>query len=183
MVVQANRGRTSEADGGASNTESFESVAVSLDGAEIAALPGFSYNLGFRFQSEGEGDFGDETGFVVGAIQELDLSDQLKLTLNGEVAYFNNTDGGDADNLYFTVGAGLEYDKWFGDAAFSIRDIDSNVGGQDFTDLQFQAGIGREVFENATLQVGYRYLREEDNDSHTIGAIFVYETDFKILRP
>ena len=64
-----------------------------------------------------------------------------------------------------------------------MRDVSSNVGAADFTDLQFQAGIGREVFENATLEVGYRYLREQNNDSHTIGAIFVYETDFKILRP
>lgn len=178
-----NRGRTNEASGGASNTESFESVALAVDGAEIAALEGFSYHLGFRYQSAGQGDFGNETGFVVGAIQELDLNEDLKLTLNGEVGYFNNFDGGDADNLYVTVGAGLEYDKWFGDAAFSVRDVSSNVGAGDFTDLQFQAGVGRELFENATLEVGYRYLREQDNDSHTIGAIFVYETDFRILRP
>ena len=178
-----NRGRTSEADGGASNTESFESFAFALDGAEIAALEGFSYHLGFRYQTAGDGDFDDETGFVVGAVQELDLNEDLKLTLNGEVGYFDNFDGGDADNLYVTVGAGLEYDKWFGDAAFSVRDVSSNVGADDFTDLQFQAGVGRELFENATLQVAYRYLREEDNDSHTVGAIFVYETDFRILRP
>lgn len=107
----------------------------------------------------------------------------MTLTLNGEVAYFENFDGGDADNLYATIGAGITYEKWFGDAAFSVRDVSSNVGAADFTDLQFQAGIGREVFDKATLEVGYRYLREEDNDSHTIGAIFVYETDFKILRP
>lgn len=178
-----NRGRTSEADGGASNTESFESVALSVDGGEIAALPGFTYNAGFRFQTAGVGDFDDELGFVVGAVQELELNDGITLTLNGEVAYFENFNGGDADNFYATIGAGLTYEKWFGDAAFSVRDVSSNVGAADFTDLQFQAGIGREVFENATLQVGYRYLREEDNDSHTIGAIFVYETDFKILRP
>ncbi|MEP1442249.1 MAG: hypothetical protein ABJK39_04505 [Hyphomicrobiales bacterium] len=178
-----NRGRTAETDGGASNTESFESVALSLDGGEIEALPGFTYNLGFRFQNAGLGDFGNDTGFVAGATQEIDLNDDITLTLNGEVGYFNNFDGGDADNLYVTVGAGVEYDKWFGDAAFSVRDVSSNVGAGDFTDLQFQAGIGREVFENATLEVGYRYLREENNDSHTIGAIFVYETDFKILRP
>lgn len=178
-----NRGRTSEADGGASNTESFESFSVSIDGGEIEALPGFTYNAGFRFQTAGIGDFDDEVGFVVGAVQEVELNDDVTLTLNGEVAYFENFDGGDADNLYATIGAGITYGKWFGDAAFSVRDVSSNVGANDFTDLQFQAGIGREVFDKATLEVGYRFLREEDNDSHTIGAIFVYETDFKILRP
>ena len=177
-----NRGRTSEADGGASNTESFESFALALDGAEIAALPGFSYHLGFRYQTAGVTTTEDETGFVAGAVQEFDLSDDLALTLNAEVAYFSNLETEDVDGLYFTIGAGLEYDKWFGDAAFSVRDIDGSTAATDFTDLQFQAGVGREVFENATLQLGYRYLREEDNDSHTIGAIFVYETDFKILR-
>ncbi|MEP3231705.1 MAG: hypothetical protein ABJN04_08350 [Hyphomicrobiales bacterium] len=178
-----NRGRTAEIDGGASNTESFESFSVSIDGGEIEALPGFTYNAGFRFQTAGIGDFDDEVGFVVGAVQELELSNDVTLTLNGEIGYFDNFDGGDADNLYATIGAGITYEKWFGDAAFSVRDVSSNVGADDFTDLQFQAGIGREVFKNATLEVGYRYLREEDNDSHTIGAIFVYETDFKILRP
>jgi len=141
-----------------------------------------TYNAGFRFQTAGIGDFDDEVGFVVGAVQEVELNDDVTLTLNGEVAYFENFDGGDADNLYATIGAGITYGKWFGDAAFSVRDVSSNVGANDFTDLQFQAGIGREVFDKATLEVGYRFLREEDNDSHTIGAIFVYETDFKILR-
>lgn len=178
-----NRGRTNEDDGGASNTESIESFALALDGADISALPGFSYNLGFRFQTAGEGDADDEIGFAVGAVQELDLTEDVALTLNAEVAYFENFDGGDADNLYATFGAAVEYEKWFADAAFSVRDISADGGGDDFTDLQFQTGVGREVFENATLQVGYRYLREEDNDTHTIGTFFVYETDFRLLRP
>jgi len=99
------------------------------------------------------------------------------------VAYFNNFNAGDADNFYGTIGTAIEYEKWFADAAFSVRDISSNTGGADFTDLQFQTGVGREVFENATFQLGYRFLREENNDTHTIGAFFVYETDFRILRP
>lgn len=178
-----NRGRTSVANGGASNTENLESFALGLDGAEIAALPGFSYHLGFRYQSEGQGDFGDDTGVVGGVIQEFEINEDTTLTLNGEIAYFNNFDGGDADNLYGTIGAAVEHGKWFGDAAFSVRDVSSNVGNPDFTDLLFQTGIGREVFENATLEVAYRFLREGNNDNHTVGAVFVYETDFRILRP
>lgn len=177
-----NRGRTREADGGASNTESIESFALALDGTKIEPLPGFSYNLGFRFQSAGLGDAGNDIGFAVGAVQELDVTEEVALTLNGEVAYFDNFNGGNTDNLYATIGAAIEYEKWFANAAFSVRDIDSDVAGGDFTDLQFQTGVGREVFDKATLELGYRFLREENNDTHTIGAFFVYETDFSILR-
>lgn len=178
-----NRGRTNLAAGGASNTESIESFALALDGTEIAALPGFSYNLGFRYQTAGVGDFGDDTGFAAGFLQEVDVNEDVALAFNGEVAYFNNFDGGPADVLYGTVGAGAEYEKWFANAAFSVREIDGSAGNPNFTDLQFQTGVGREVFENATFEVGYRFLREENNDSHTLGAFFVYETDFQILRP
>lgn len=179
-----NRGRTDISDGGASNTERIESVAIALDGTDIGSIPGFTYNLGFRFQSAGIGGIDDEIGFAGGAAQELNLTDEIKLALNGELAYFDNFEGsnGETDQFYGTIGAALEYEKWFADAAFSVRDITSNVGGDDFTDLQFQAGIGREVFEKATFEVGYRFLREEDNDTHTIAAFFVYETDFRILR-
>lgn len=162
-----NRGRTRESDGGASNTESFESLALALDGSRIKALPGFSYHLAFRYQTQGQGDFGDETGVAGGAVQELEINDSATLTLNGEVAFFNNFDGGDSDNLYTTIALALEQDKWFGDAAFSVRDVSSNSGAPDFTDLQFQAGVGRKLFEKASLEVAYRYLREENNDSHT----------------
>lgn len=177
-----NRGRLREEDGGASNTENLESFALALDGGEFENLSGFSYNLGFRYQSAGEGGVDNEIGFAAGAIQEFALNDDLGLTLNGEIAYFDNFDSGESNNLYATIGAGLTYNKWFGDAAFAVRDISANNGGDDFTDLQFQAGIGREIFEKASVELGYRYLREEDNSSHTIGTFFVYETDFRILR-
>ncbi|MGB7205066.1 MAG: hypothetical protein WBD37_06305, partial [Anderseniella sp.] len=91
------RGRTSVADGGASNTEDFSSFAVALDGSDVAILPGLSYHVGFRFQQAGQGDTADETGFVFGLKQEIESAEGTKFELNGEIAVFDNLDGGDND--------------------------------------------------------------------------------------
>lgn len=172
------RGQTSTADGGASNTEDFSSVAIALDGSEIAALPGFSYHVGFRHQEAGDGDASDETGVAFGARQEFEMPDGLKFELNGEVAIFDNFDGGENDVLYASAGVAVVKDEWFGSTSFTLRDISGGPDGTNFDDKLFQATVGRELIENTLVAVGYKFAEEEEVESHTIGVLFAYETDF-----
>ncbi len=172
------RGELSLADGGASNTEDFSSVAIALDGGEIASLPGFSYHVSFRHQEAGVGDVSDETGVAFGAKQEVETADGLKFELNGEVAIFDNLDGGENDALYATAGLGVVKDEWFGATSFTLRDLSGGPAGTNFDDKLFQVTVGRELFENTALAVGYKFAEEEDVESHTIGVLFAYETDF-----
>lgn len=172
------RGQTSLADGGASNTEDFSSVAVALDGSKIASLPGFSYHVSFRHQEAGEGDVSDETGVAFGAKQEIETQDGLKFALNGEFAIFDNLDGGENDALYATAGLNVAKDEWFGATSFTLRNLSGGPAGSNFDDKLFQASIGRELFEHTALAVGYKFTEVEEIESHTIGVLFAYETDF-----
>ncbi|MEO9873494.1 MAG: hypothetical protein ABJM26_09870 [Anderseniella sp.] len=181
--VFTRRGQLSVADGGASNTEEFSSFAIALDGGEIASLPGFSYHVSFRHQEAGDGDVSDETGFAIGAKQEIETAGGMKFELNGEVAVFDNLDGGENDALYATAGLAVGKDEWFGATSFTLRDLSGGPAGTNFDDKLFQATVGREVFENASLAVGYKFAEEEEVESHTIGVLFAYETDFSTNQP
>ncbi len=172
------RGQLSLADGGASNTEDFSSFAIALDGGEIASLPGFSYHVSFRHQEAGDGDVSDETGVAFGATQEIETADGVKFALNGEIAIFDNLDGGENDALYATAGLAVAKDEWFGATSFTVRDLSGGPAGSNFDDKLFQATVGRGLFENTSLAVGYKFAEEEDADSHTIGVLFAYETEF-----
>lgn len=177
------RGQLSVADGGASNTEDFSSFAIALDGGEIASLPGFSYHVSFRHGEAGDGDVSDETGFAIGARQEIETADGTNFELNGEVAVFDNLDGGENDALYATAGLAVARDEWFGATSFTLRDLSGGPAGTNFDDKLFQATVGREVFENASLAAGYKFAEEEEVESHTIGVLFAYETDFSTNQP
>ncbi len=181
--VFTRRGELSVADGGASNTEDFSSFAIALDGGEIASLPGFSYHVSFRHQEAGDGDVSDETGFAIGAKQEIETADGIKFEFNGEIAVFDNLDGGENDALYATAGLAVGKDEWFGATSFTLRDLSGGPAGTSFDDKLFQATVGREVFENASLAVGSKFAEEEEVESHTIGVLFAYETDFSTNQP
>ncbi|MEL7509688.1 MAG: hypothetical protein AAFN42_20350, partial [Cyanobacteria bacterium J06554_1] len=94
------RGRNRLADGGASNTDSLESFTVAIEGNEINRLPGFTYRLAYIHEAAGEGDVADENGFLVAAMQSIQLGDGQSLTLIGEIAPLWNFEGTADDIIY-----------------------------------------------------------------------------------
>ncbi|CAN0581485.1 unnamed protein product, partial [Laminaria digitata] len=123
------RGRTTLADGGAANTEKLNNFSFTLDGEEIDALPGFSWTVGYRYLSPGAGDVRAENGFVAGIAQVIELSGEMELTANGEVAYLSNAFATDDDAFYFTGGLQLAHGPWHGEVAGTIRKTDFGGGG------------------------------------------------------
>jgi len=98
-----NRGRLRESDGGAANTESAESVSLTLDGT----IPNteLGYHLGARFLSGGEGDPENDTGMVAALTRTWELGNNQAVEAIGEVAYLVNQNGQDGDGVYGTLGA------------------------------------------------------------------------------
>ncbi len=181
-TLTENRGRTDLDDGGPSNTESFESFSFTLDGADIAALPGFSFHGGVRFQEPGTGDTEDETGVVFGVIQTIELGEEQTIDLNAEIAHFDNYENGENNRTYFTVGGAYTFGPWNAALAYTRREIDDGPVGTNFSDDLFQASVGREIPLGFTLDVGYKYAEEEDVESHFIGALLVREFSFAVPR-
>lgn len=84
----SNRGRNSLDDGGASNTESFESLTLSIGGEDIEGLPGFRYQLSFISEAAGRGDPEDEIGFAIAGTCTAEVSENTTFMTIAEFAPF-----------------------------------------------------------------------------------------------
>ena len=174
--IFTNRGRVRVTDGGASNTESLESVSLTLDGENVASIPDFTYHLGYRHQAAGAGDAGDEDGFVAGFTKGFMMADGNKLETIVEGVYLDQADGGPDDLYYLTAGAAYLFGPWNVSGSYTLRETDV-VGGPDVTDHLAQLTAGYEFQSGVTLDAGYRYAREDDVETHIIGVLLTYEYD------
>ncbi len=164
-----NRGRVRLSDGGPANTEQLDSFSITLDGEDIPALAGLSYNLGYAHLSAGNGDEADENGFVFGLKHTSQQDNGWESGLNGEIAYFNNAGGTQGNAVYFTAGLSFEKDAWHAELAGSVRQIDLSSGGNETTSLlQLSGGY---VFANdVDLTLGYAYVNEDSDNAHVVGV-------------
>lgn len=159
------RGNLDEADGGPSNTDAPESFAISLDG-EIAPL---TYTAGMRYQAGGEGDPGDELGFVSGLIWTTEAGPG-ELELLAEAAYLKDAEASTDNAAYFTFGAAYGIDRVTVSGVYGIRDLDSAPSDEFAT-----ATVEYELVDGLSAGIGYRYGDEEGEESHTVGFLLAYE--------
>jgi hypothetical protein len=181
------RGELDRADGGLSNTGNLDSFVVSLTGEKIPGLAGFSYNIGFVHQAGGEDDIDDQNGVVVG-IESVRKYNNVEFKWLAETAYFDY--GGDlfeaededlfVDTLwYWTLGAEATFnDKYRIAAAYTARNAEL-FDGSEFDDYQYQLSAGVNLGRDWWLDVGYKFLQEEDEDSHTIGLMLAKEFKYQ----
>ena len=174
--IFTNRGRVRVSDGGASNTESLESVSLTLDGENVAAISDFTYHIGYRHQAAGAGDAGDEDGVVAGFTKGFTLADGNKLETIVEGVFLNQADGGPDDLYYLTTGAAYIFGPWNVSGSYTLRETDVS-GGSDVTDHLAQLSAGYQFESGLTLDAGYRYSREDDIETHIVGVLLTYEYD------
>ena len=174
--VFTNRGRVRLSDGGASNTESLESVSLTLDGENVPGFEDLAYHLGYRHQAAGEGDAGNEDGVVAGVQKAFTLHDGNKLETIAEGVFLHQADGGPDDRFYLTAGAAYLFGQWNVSGSYTLRETDV-AAGPDVTDHLAQLSAGYEFANGLTLDAGYRYSREEDIDTHIVGILLTYEYD------
>ena len=181
--IITSRGRTRRTDGGAGNTETLDSFSITLDGADIPALPGLGYHVGYRFQQMGfgPGDVADEHGFVAGLNGVIDLS-AASLDWVGEVVFLDNAEGTIDQLWYYTFGAQLSFSRYNVAAAFTGRPRHV-MGGPNLDDNLFQVSAGVEILNGWTLDAGYKTSVEDDVRSHTVGLLLAREFEFDIQRP
>ena len=175
--IITSRGQTDINDGGAGNTEELDNFSITLDGADLPILEGFSWHLGYRHLSARLGDIDDEQGFVVGFIQETDFGDDKSATFNLEAATFDNFGGGDDDVDYLTAGLSLVDGPLHLDLAGTLRDIEV-AGGSDSDDVLYQTSIGYVDQHDIDWNVGYKFAEEDGIDSHTIGVFVTKAVEF-----
>ena len=165
------RGIKKRSDGGPSNTESFESFALSVQGSDIEALPGFTYKLGVLHQARGVDGVADENGFSLSAVQTLGLGEDRSLTLIGEVAPIWNFDGTEDDIIYSSLGAAYGVGPW----AFVVTGTSRRrtlSGGGRFDDYNLQTSMIYNLGYGFTLDLAHEFLRDRNRNSRRIGFRF-----------
>ncbi len=162
------RGPTKRSDSGLANTESLESVALSLDG-EIMET---GYSIGFRRLSKGVAETKDEYGYSLALTRSFALGEG-ELSLIGEAAKLQNADGAKGERLYGLIGAAYAVDDWAFSGAYSVRDSDTAVADQLAT-----VSIEYEIGHGFSVGAGYTYLETSGDSGHQIGAVAAYSIEF-----
>ncbi|MEM1274350.1 MAG: hypothetical protein AAGF88_11070 [Pseudomonadota bacterium] len=164
-----NRGGTSLEDGGASNTESFESFAFSLEGSDIERFPGLTYNLGYVHRAQGVDGVADENGVVVSLMQSFDTTRGENWTLIGELAALENFEGSADDIVYASAGVVYRQDRWMSisSGTFRPRNVEN---GEDFDDdYTLQLSVEYDLGQGWSAAIGHEWNRESGADNQTLG--------------
>jgi hypothetical protein len=174
------RGDLSKSDGGASNTESFESFAVSLDGENLGGVDGLYYKIGYQNQAEGDADIeaDRQTGVALTMGHAMPLTDRVALDGLVEYAIINNVDSADVDSDYITASLITTMDDaWNVTASYTGRDIEA-AGAADDDDYLFQISGGYDFGQGTTAEIGYRTAEESGNDTNIIGGLVRHIVEF-----
>jgi hypothetical protein len=111
----------------------------------------------------------------------------VKVEWIGETAYFDyggNLYDEDDDGLfvetlwYYTLGAQASInDKYRVSASYTARYADL-FDGAEFDDYQYQVSAGMKLGRDWWLDAGYKFLQEQDEESHTVGLLLTKTIEF-----
>lgn len=162
------RERLRRGAGGVSNTPGPGSFALSSTGGTGAT----AWTAGIRYQGAGEGDEADEYGAVLGLDHRVALWGR-PVGLTAELAHFPRFDGEHARATLLTLGAGIG----IGGAWITLY---AGAGGGPAAPIQRFAAAAVELplAEDVTIAAGYRFLDEDEAQSHTLGLRLTYEFGF-----
>jgi hypothetical protein len=173
--------RNSAGQGGAGNTGQLDNVAAALSGAEIAALPGFTYMASVMSRGAGRDGTARETAVGLSLAQEIPWNEDWRTLLFAEGVRFWNAGGRprtevateDPDvtepailserRTLATLGARTNYGDWRATAAWQTDQRSRNVN-QVPRESYVEVTLGRELPHGFSIDVGWsrnRYARDE----------------------
>lgn len=172
------RGDTRERDGGVSNTESFKSFVVALNGKEIPMLGNFGYHLSFMRQAKGAGNTADEHSFAAAVFTSFDLGGGV--TFDPLIEAVRQTDSGGAagtDRLYLTLSGQFGWKGWNLAASWTERETDNPAAATN-TDSHFQLSAGYAFDFGLSIDVGWKVSEDGGTETRTLGALAAYTIEF-----
>ena len=164
-----NRGRTSIEDGGASNTESYESFALSLEGSNMKRFPGLTYNLGYLHRARGVDGVADENGISASLMQTFDTARSENWTLIGEFAALENFDGTADDIIYASAGVVYRNDRWMGVLSGTYRPRRVADGENFDDDYSLQVHVEYDLGQGWSTAIGHEWSRDQGADNRSLG--------------
>ena len=168
-------------DGGPSNTEDLSSFTVTLDGSfpEVFAEPG--YHLGVLRQESGRGDPEDEVAVAAALTASVPLGEELAVEPLVEYVHFFDAEGQDQERDILTGGLGVTYGPWNLALAHTSVFTDVNDPMLEDNDVhQSQVSVGHSFGFGLDVDLGYKFVQENDIDSHVFGVLLHYNFGFQV---
>jgi hypothetical protein len=172
------RGRESRNNGLSSNTGSFSSYSILMEGEDFLTVDNWFYNFGFRSLGTDRETRKRENGFVVGSEYLYKIGRETSLIPFFELVKINNFSGENGRSAnYITVAAIGKYSSWTTSASLMLRNIkrpSTSALPKTAYDRQLQFSIGYKFTDNLTLDVSRAVIRENAYDAGIFGANLNY---------
>ena len=172
------RGRESRNNGLASNTGSFSSYSILMEGEDFLTVDNWFYNLGFRSLGADKENRKRENAFVVGSEYLYKIGRETSLIPFVEIVRINNFSGENGRSAnYITVAAIGKYANWTTSTSLMVRNIrrpSSSPLPKNSYDRQLQFSIGYKFTDNLTLDVSRAVIQENGYSAGIFGAALNY---------
>ena len=173
-----NRGREPRNNGLSSNTGSFSSYSVLMEGEDFLTVDNWFYNVGYRSLGVDKLERKRENGLVVGSEYLYKIGRETSLIPFFELVRINNFSGENGRSLNFATFAAIgKYSNWTMSASLMVRNIKRPVTSplpRSSFDRQVQFSIGYKFTDNLTLDVSRMALKENGYEAGIFGAILNY---------
>ena len=172
------RGRESRSNGLSSNTGSFSSYSILMEGEDFLTVDNWFYNVGFRSLGVDKESRKRESGVVVGSEYLYKIGRETSLIPFFEMVRIDNFSGESGRSAnYITIAAIGKYASWTASTSLILRNIKrpttSALQGTAY-DRQLQFSIGYKFTDNLTLDVSRAIIHENNHDAGIFGASLNY---------
>lgn len=172
------RGDTREEDGGSSNTESFKSSVVAVNGSRIPGMGKFGYHAAFMRQAAGVGNASDEKSFALAGYSSFDLGDGLTFEPLAEIVRQIDQGGNiGLDRSYIVLAGQFLWKGWNLALSATERYIDNTTTANN-TDSHFQVSAGYEFDFGLAVDVGWKVSEDSGTETRTLGILAAYAIEF-----
>ena len=178
------RGNTSKEDGGSSNTQRFNSYAISLEGSDFYSLTnniveGLSYRIGHAVQAAAETSPRDEIRYSVSLGYKHIFTRNLTARLMTEHMAINNLNGETShDRSYNNLAIRFHYKNWFAGTAYTLIDNEADEEGENHDGHVFEGSAGYNFPFGLSVEVGYKRSDEENEEKELLGTLLKYSYEF-----
>ncbi len=173
-----NRGREPRNNGLSSNTGSFSSYSILMEGENFLTVDNWFYNVGYRSLGVDKLGRKRENGLVVGSEYLYKIGRETSLIPFFELVRINNFSGENGRSVNFATFAAIgKYSNWTMSASLMVRNIKRPVTSplpRSSFDRQVQFSIGYKFTDNLTLDVSRMALKENGYEAGIFGAILNY---------
>ena len=164
--------------GGPSNTGSFDSFDVALDGSRIPGLEQLKYHIAYTREGVGQPGERTETGATAALSYEFKLTPRIAMTPFVEYAHFDNYAGTAGEKRdYLVTAVEFDYRKYALSLVAAPRRVRTATEGTRY-DLQYSATVSYTIMPRLTVSAGYIRTRDTGIVTNAVGSAMNYVLRF-----